>query len=206
LKLINDNSTITLSKIGIQKIYAIYLKYIGSFEATIKQESISVARMNKNTIILISFTPISDGDLIEYNGSLGIISGYGVNVDLEKIKIRFEKNTTIWSNISGDMSTTTQTWGSMENKVTENIIPIGKNKITYMENGNLVTINDKSRGGSRKYESGEVYHPSLPKSYKLGVTKSVCNNCSYNINRECSKWENAIIKNNYWCKSWKGMK
>ena len=82
MKLRNDDNRIIITNFQEREVYAIYLNYNGSFDGNILQDSISIVRMNKNTIILVALSPIQEGDLMEYSGSLGIASGYYVSGDL----------------------------------------------------------------------------------------------------------------------------
>ena len=206
MKLRNDDNRIIITNFQEREVYAIYLNYNGSFDGNILQDSISIVRMNKNTIILVALSPIQEGDLMEYSGSLGIASGYYVSGDLRKYKIRFENTRRSMKNLKGTFSTIAEKWINMNQKETQDLGHVGVSKISYMYSGERVTINPKSRGGHKIYSSGEVYDINLPSSYKKRPGNSVCGNCVFNNDKLCSKWENAKIKNNYWCKSWRGNK
>tara|TARA_Y100000593_G_C4314038_1_gene339902 strand:+ start:2977 stop:3972 length:996 start_codon:yes stop_codon:yes gene_type:complete len=59
----------------------------------------------------------------------------------------------------------------------------------------------------RSYSDGESIPSSLPSSYGLPkVATRNCSNCIFNIEGNCSKFNNSQIRNNHWCVSWENNK
>ena len=75
-------------------------------------------------------------------------------------------------------------------------------KYNYLLYYNLtpgITLKNLSRVYS---DTGEKVPDTLPQGYKLGSQNKICNNCSYNMGGNCTKWM-ANIKNNYFCSIYK---
>ena len=93
--------------------------------------------------------------------------------------------------------------------INQNIITIKEKEFPFIsELFVLLDEHKKKRKQShnikgRTYNDGEVIASSLPPAYKKSeVLDQYCNNCIFNKNQYCTKWE-AIIRTAYWCKAWK---
>lgn len=54
----------------------------------------------------------------------------------------------------------------------------------------------------RTYPSGEPISEYLPSAYQPAATEQNCANCGYYAAGICSRWRNARVKANYWCRAW----
>ena len=62
----------------------------------------------------------------------------------------------------------------------------------------------------RAYPDGQPIPDDLPPAYQSSASDGVpegqaCGNCSYNVNQMCTKFNNAPIRESWWCLKWEPM-
>ena len=63
------------------------------------------------------------------------------------------------------------------------------------------------------YPDGKPIPKSLPPAYQSASNDAVpngqrCSNCGYYnpVNDKCSRWNNAVVRPQFWCKAWEKIK
>jgi hypothetical protein len=171
----------------------------------------------KNVKPLINTTPLptnkdyAKGSFIRYFAKKNNIDGGYVEIDKKTYESIFKKKKEYDHNL---YQVGKLTWALEGNviDINDNILSIKEAEFPYISD--FFDMLDKHKKikapqhniKGRYYSNGVAIPVMLPPSYnKTKVLNQYCNNCIFNVEGYCNKWE-ANIKTEYWCKSYKSIK
>tara|TARA_Y100001963_G_scaffold160172_1_gene268587 strand:+ start:216 stop:830 length:615 start_codon:yes stop_codon:yes gene_type:complete len=107
-----DDNIVSIAKFGNDSICALEFIYRGQFEGHMLKDGI--VRFNDHKILFVSFTPITEGEFMQFSGSLNFTKGYYYTFDKIKQRMHIKRKTNLLKTNNNKWDLQNETWNERE--------------------------------------------------------------------------------------------